>query len=127
MNRPSVGAVGVVDLEDAGVGVVGRQVGALGEGDAVEVGRGAEDAVLEDALRLEPRAQRAAVEVVLGGAHLLGVERPVVRLERERLGLGVDDRLQRRLLAHARCAPRAPRAGAAGRARPRGSRPSRRR
>ncbi len=69
-------------LEDPRVRVVRVQVAALGEGDAVELGGGVEDAVLQHPLGLEPRAQGGAVEVVLGLAHLLGVERPVVRLER---------------------------------------------
>ena len=65
MYRPSARAVLVVHLEDARVGVVGDQVGPLGEGDAVERGRREEDAVVQHALGLELGAQRGDVDVVL--------------------------------------------------------------
>ncbi len=79
--EPDPRAVGVGDLEDASVRVVGDQVATLGERDPVELGRREEDAVLQDALGLEPRAERSGVDVELRLPHLLGVERPVGRLE----------------------------------------------
>jgi hypothetical protein len=87
-----------VDLEDSHIGVIARQVGSLGERDAVELRGGAEDAVLKDPLRFEPRAQGGAIEIVLRRADTLGVVRPVVRLEREGRVRGIHDRLEGGLL-----------------------------
>ncbi len=79
--------------------MIGDQVLPLVERDAVELSRREEHAVLQYPLGLEPRAQGCGVDVVLRRSHLLGVEGPVVRLERERLGLGlIDDRLESLLL-----------------------------
>ena len=46
-------AVLVEDVEDAHVGLIDRQVFAFLEGDAVELGRGEEDAVDQDVVELE--------------------------------------------------------------------------
>ncbi|MET3800760.1 hypothetical protein ABID70_000715 [Clavibacter michiganensis] len=75
--EPDGGSVLVAHLEDARVRVVGHDVVALGEGDAVQGGGRAEDAVVEDALRLEVGAHPLGVDVVAFAAHPLAVEGPV--------------------------------------------------
>ena len=74
------GAVVVAHLEHPHVGVVGHDVGALGEGDAIELRRCEEHPVLQHPLGLEVRTHRDLVDVVLGLSHLLGEVRPVVGL-----------------------------------------------
>ena len=81
------------------VGVVNRQVGTLLEGQAVELARGVEHAVLQHVLHFQVGLELRLVEVVLVGADLLGVIRPVPRLQLEAgLALGrlllVDHGLQ---------------------------------
>ena len=83
MYSPSAGSVVVVHLEDAGVRVIRRQVVPFGEGDAVQAGGGEEHAVDEHPFGLEVRAKLGVIDVVLGAAHLFGVERPVPAVERE--------------------------------------------
>ena len=101
-------AVGIDDLEHAHVRLVHRQILALLEGEAVELVRGVEHAVLHHAVELEVRRHLRLVEVVVGLAHLLGVERPVPGLQLEgwrtaRRGLRIDELLDvRGLLARAR-------------------------
>ena len=53
----------VEDLVDAHVGVVGGQVVPPPEAQAVQLVRRVEDAVLDDALELEPGPQRVGVDV----------------------------------------------------------------
>ena len=91
--------VGVEHVVGPRVGVVLRQVGAFLERQAVQLVGGEEHAVLQHVLHLEVRLELRFVEVVLRGADLFGIERPVPRLEGEgRLTLGllflVDHRLQ---------------------------------
>ncbi len=91
--------VGVEHVVGPGVGVVLGQVGAFLEAQPVQLVGGVEHAVLQHVLHLEVRLELRFVEVVLGRAHLLGVEGPVPWLQLEaRLALGlllpVDHRLQ---------------------------------
>ena len=74
-------AVGVEDLEDAHVRLIDGKVVALLEGEAVELVRGVEDAVLEHVVQLEVRLDLGLVQIVFRLAHLLGVELPVPGLE----------------------------------------------
>jgi fructose-specific component phosphotransferase system IIB-like protein len=67
-------AVVVGDVEDADVGVVGREVVPLGEAQAVEPPGGAEDAVVQHALQLEVGAQGGGVDGEAFPAHALGEE-----------------------------------------------------
>ena len=97
-------AVGVDHIEYAHVGLIDRDVLALLEGDAVELVRRIEHAVLEHVVELEVRLDLRIVQVVLRLANLLGVKIPVPRLEREAAVLSVDDRLD--VLALARGAGR---------------------
>ena len=101
--QPERCAVFVVQFEDPRIGVVRGEVVTLGECHPIELVRREEHAILQHALGLEPGAQRRGVDVVLGLAYLLRVERPVVRLEGERRGFGVDNLLERCLFAAGVC------------------------
>ena len=70
-------AVGVEHVPDAHVGLIDGEVLSFLEGDAVELRRGEEDAVGEDVVDLEIRAELGFVEGEPGLADLLGVEGPV--------------------------------------------------
>ncbi len=72
-------AVGVEDLDGAGIRVVGDDVGTRCEGDPVELCRGPEDAVDEHAVEFEVFAQLLGVDVVELGAQAFGPEGPVPR------------------------------------------------
>ncbi len=102
--QPQRVAVGVEDLEDAGVGVVGGPLRTFLEGDAVQLGGGVEDAVAQHPVALEEGPQCGGVDRVALLAQLVGVVGPVPWRQLEALGarllaLGVDDRLQGLVLA----------------------------
>ena len=71
-------------------GVIHRNVFALFEGDAVELGRRVEDAVLQHVVQLEVRLDLLFIQIVLRLADLLGVEVPIPRLHFEAAILQVD-------------------------------------
>ena len=79
-------AVVVGDVEDADVGVVGREVVALGEAQPVEPLGGAEDAVVQHPLQLEVGAQGCGVDGEAFAAHAFGVEGAVPRGDRVSCG-----------------------------------------
>lgn len=83
-------AVGIEHLIHLHIRVIGRDVGALLEGDAVQLRGGVEDAVLQHVVQLEVRLDLRLVQVVLGLAHLLGVEVPIGRGELEIAGLCIS-------------------------------------
>ncbi len=62
------------------------------EGEAVELVRGVEHAILEHVVQLEIRLDLRFIEVVFGLADLLGVELPIPRLQLERRLLRVGRR-----------------------------------
>ena len=93
-NSPMPLALVVEDLVDRDVGVIGGQVVAALEAQPVELVRGVEDAVLDDVLEPEPRPQRVGVDVEPLPAHPLGVERPVPRLQRALLAVGLEEHLE---------------------------------
>src|SRR6516165_12139237 len=79
----------VADLPDAYIGMIDRQVAALGESDAEQAPGGIEGSlhhIVEDEVRL----YFGLVEVVLGLPDLLGVVAPIPRLDRcvQPLGTG---------------------------------------
>ncbi len=84
------GAVLVEHFVHLHVRVVGRNVGARLEGDAVQLGGGVEDAVLQHVVQFEVRLDLRFVQVVLGLADLLGVEVPIRGGNLEATLLGVD-------------------------------------
>ena len=85
--------ISVEDLEDAHVLLVNGNVLALFEGEAVELMRSVEDAVLEHVVQLEIGLDLRLVQVVFRLAHLLGVELPIPGLDGEPAMLRVNQGL----------------------------------
>ena len=76
-------SIRIENLKHAHVRLLHRNVVPLLEGEPVELVRRIEHAVLEHVVQLEVGLDLRFVQVVLRLAHLLGVELPVPRLERE--------------------------------------------
>ena len=87
-------AVGVQHLEDADVRMVGGQVRALGERQAVQPGGGGEHPAHEHALQLQVRAQVVGVDREPVPPHPRRVVGVVPRLERPLVAVGVQGLLQ---------------------------------
>ena len=81
--QPDWGAVLIADLEYPGARVVGDKVGALGEGDSVQLCGGEEHPIDQDAIGLKVGPHGRGIDVVSGLTHFLAVKGPVPRFESE--------------------------------------------
>ena len=77
MNKRERLAILVGNFKDADVRLINRQILALLEGDAVEFGRGEEDAVEQDVVQFEVGLDLRFIEGVARLPHFLGIEVPV--------------------------------------------------